>query len=60
LAAILFFVGTKMITGTWLHIPVFASLLVILAILSAATLASLVYPPVRTGSKVPLTKMSGE
>jgi len=40
-AAILIFVGLKMVTSAWVHLPIGASLVVILVILSAAILLSL-------------------
>jgi tellurite resistance protein TerC len=51
LAAILFFIGAKMLVGVWIHIPVLISLLVILGILAVATFVSLAYPPGRAASK---------
>lgn len=44
LAAILLFVGAKMIVGHWIHVPVFASLAVIMGILVIAAIASVLYP----------------
>ena len=44
LAAILAFVGCKMLLAQWVHIPVGISLSVIVAVVLAATTASLLYP----------------
>jgi tellurite resistance protein TerC len=44
LAAILTFVGSKMVLEHWFHIPVLASLMVVLFILTVTILASLVRP----------------
>ena len=45
LAIILTFVGAKMIGEHWIHIPIVASLAVILAVLVIAIVASLIWPP---------------
>ncbi len=47
LAAILLFVGAKMIVGHWIHIPVLASLGVIMGILVIAAVASVLRPPAK-------------
>ena len=44
LAAILGFVGCKMILTRWVHIPIAISLGVILLLMAIATAASLLYP----------------
>jgi tellurite resistance protein TerC len=45
LAAVLAFVGAKMVLDPWLHVPLWASLLVIAGLLAAAVWASVVRPP---------------
>jgi tellurite resistance protein TerC len=45
LAAVLAFVGTKMLVGHWVHVPTVVSLLVIAVLLGASVVASLVVPP---------------
>ncbi len=50
LAAILGFVGCKMILTRWVHIPVEISLGIILVVMAIATAASLLYPARKTQS----------
>ncbi len=45
LSAILLFVGLKMLLGWWLHVPIAAALLFILAVMVFAIVASLLCPP---------------
>jgi tellurite resistance protein TerC len=45
LAAVLAFVGAKMVLEPWLRLPLWLSLLVIAAVLGGAVLASLLRPP---------------
>ena len=45
LSFVLIFVGLKMIVEPWLHIPVIASLGVVLGMLALSVMASLVWPP---------------
>lgn len=45
LAAVLAFVGAKMVAEPWLHLPLFVSLLVIAVLLGGAVLASVFRPP---------------
>jgi tellurite resistance protein TerC len=45
LAAVLAFVGAQMVLDPWLHVPLWASLLVIAGLLAAAVWASVVRPP---------------
>jgi tellurite resistance protein TerC len=45
LAAVLAFVGAKMVAEPWLHVPLWVSLLVIAVLLGGAILASVVRPP---------------
>jgi tellurite resistance protein TerC len=42
LGALLFFIGAKMLSSSWVHIPNFISLLITIAILSAAIIPSLI------------------
>ena len=48
LAAVLGFVGTKMLVVEWIKLPVVLSLGVVAAILAASVVASLLYPPAPT------------
>jgi tellurite resistance protein TerC len=45
LSIILTFVGVKMIAEHWIHVPILASLAVILGVLVIAIIASLIWPP---------------
>lgn len=47
LAVVLAFVGAKMVLEPWLHVPLWASLLVIAGVLGTAVLVSAVLPPRR-------------
>jgi tellurite resistance protein TerC len=44
LAAVLVFIGLKMVAGPWVHISTLVSLGVITSILTATTVASLLFP----------------
>jgi tellurite resistance protein TerC len=48
LAVVLFFIGSKMITEPWLHIPVHVSLMIVGAILGLAMVVSLLSRPKRS------------
>jgi len=47
LAAILTFIGTKMLIEHWIHIPILVSLGVVVAVLAASIVGSLVWPQAR-------------
>ncbi len=47
LAAVLLFIGAKLVLGPWVHVDPLASLLVVLSILGLSVVASIVAPPDR-------------
>jgi len=51
LAAVLVFVGAKMLVETWMHISVVASLGIVVGILAVATIVSLVAKPKKIARK---------
>ena len=55
LAAILSFVGIKMLIEDFVHVPVAASLLVIASILAASILSSIIWPDKEEGEVPPVT-----
>jgi len=55
LAAILSFVGIKMLIEDFFHVPVTASLLVIASILAASILSSIIWPDKEEGEVPPVT-----
>ena len=50
LAVILTFIGTKMLVEHWIHIPIMASLGIVVAVLAASIVGSLVWPQARPAS----------
>jgi len=56
LAAVLTFVGAKMLLGHWYHIPTVASLAIIASLLGTAIVVSLLRPPHRAGDDSTLGK----
>jgi tellurite resistance protein TerC len=59
LAVILTFIGTKMLLEHWIHIPIMASLGVVLVVLAASIVGSLIWPQARQKSEGKTGSMFG-
>ena len=59
LALILTFIGTKMLIEHWVHIPIMASLGVVLAVLAGSIVGSLIWPQARQKTEAKTGSMFG-